>query len=147
MTEILPYIKDLGFPIALCVLLMWAIRVQYQQISTAYTDRISALESVVSKMSARMEEMEADRMKRSDDYSASLRATSSQWSAQVRENHALLTQLLTVMRNLVDSMGTRPCMSEYPPHSVHHHGRRVPSSADLPADPSKAPTDSVRSHA
>ena len=49
------FVKDFGFPVALCIVLLYAIRHMAATLVKAYTDRISALEALSAQIEDRLE--------------------------------------------------------------------------------------------
>jgi hypothetical protein len=136
----LPLLKEFGFPIALCVALMWALRHQNAQLVKAYTDRIGTLERIVKTLTEKVDELERDRIRRADEYGHTLKAIAVSWSASTRETNDLTRSSLAVLRKLCDAVGA--CQGYHP-----HPSPRPPTSGEVPADPSKVPTDRLADHA
>lgn len=137
--DIIPILRDFGFPIALCCLLLWAIRHMAAQLVKAYTDRIGTLERIVSAQGKRIEELEADRLRRSDEYAHSIKDAAMRFGEQAREFTRTIREIMPILKQLVEAIGGRPCMvdRDYRPHQTP----RPPSVHDLPADP---PSDRIR---
>jgi hypothetical protein len=142
MEALLPILKDFGFPIALCVVLLFAIRQQNAALVKAYTDRISVLERLVKINSDKIDELELDRIRRADEYGHTLKDMAVRYGNILRDHDQLTREMLAFLRRLADSVGvmaSRPCMHDTP--APHRPSVKVPSSAEIPADPTKAPTD------
>ncbi len=142
--DIITILKEFGFPIALCALLLWAIMRQNAQLVKAYTDRIGTLERIVNRLTDKVNELEQDRIRRSDEYGHTLKNIAVNWSAATKETNEVTRTALAVMRRLCDSINLRPCMRDMEPHPIP---QRTPSSAEIPADPPKPTTDRYQSHA
>jgi hypothetical protein len=147
MEALLPALKEFGFPIALCIALLWAISALNRQLVKAYTDRIRVLEGLVNSLSEKVADMEADRIRRADEYGHTLKDLAVRWSSTIRDHNDLTRSTLDVLRRLTDSITGRPCLASDEPSPHPHPGRpavrRPPSSADLPCDPTQAPTDRI----
>lgn len=140
MEAFLPVLKEFGFPIGLCLLLLWAIRSQNAQLVKSYTDRISTLEHIVRDLTNKVEELEQDRIRRADEYGHTLKDIALRWSAATRETNAVIKDTLMVMRRLCDSIKVRPCMMDaYKPHDTP----RPPSGAEIPKDPAQVDTETI----
>lgn len=143
MDALLPILKDFGFPIALCVVLLLAIRQQNAQLVKAYTDRILTLERIVKVNTDQIHELQAERIRRADEYGHTLKDMALRYANTIRDHDALMRTALDVLRRLTDAIAVRPCMidSHYQPHPQARPAVKVPSSDEIPADPAKAPTD------
>lgn len=144
MEALIPILKDFGFPIALCIALILAIRQQNAQLVKSFTDRIATLEKIVKSNAERIEELEFDRIRRADEYGHTLKDMALRYGNIVRDHDALTRDMLGVLRRLTDSVGmmaNRLGLDDTP--VPHRRAVKVPSSAELPADPAKATTDRV----
>lgn len=143
MEALLPILKDFGFPIALCIVLLLAIRHQNAALVKAYTDRILVLEKIVKANTDEIHELQAERIKRADEYGHTLKDMAIRYSNTIRDHDQLMKSALNVLRQLTDAVAARPCMADppYHPHPLAHKVIRTPSSSEIPADPSKSPTD------
>ena len=131
---ILPLVKDFGFPVALSVVLLWAIRSQNAQLVKAYTDRIVTLEGIVRTLTRKVDELEADRLRRADEYAHGLKAVAERAGEQAREFTRTIRELLPLLRSLVESINARPCQrNDYWPSPTPPP--RAPSAADVPRAP------------
>jgi hypothetical protein len=140
MDSILPILKEFGFPVALCAVLLWAIRSQNAQLVKAYTDRISTLERIVKGLTDKVEALEVDRIRRADEYGHTIKDLAIRLASVTKETNEVIRSTLQVMRKLCDSIAIRPCMmDEYHPHKTPPP--RPPTSGELPDDPAKAETD------
>lgn len=145
MESIIPLLKEFGFPIALCGLLLIAISRQNAQLVKAYTDRISTLEKIVRGLTEKVDELERDRIRRADEYGTTLKDLALRWSTTIREHNDLTRSTLAILRKLTDSITIRPCMMDrYEPHA--HPTPRPPSSDEIPKDPAQAETDRLHIH-
>jgi hypothetical protein len=95
----LQILKEFGFPIALCVVLLLAIRFQNAQLQKAFAamaraqaDRIGVLEGIVTAQDQRIRGLEDDRLRRADEYAQSLRDVVTRYAAAVQEWHAWMDQ-------------------------------------------------------
>jgi len=139
MEVILPFLREFGFPVALCITLLLAIRQQNMSLVKAYTDRISVLEKLVKVNTDKIEELESDRLRRSDEYGHTLKDMAIRYGQTIRDHDNLMREVMAVLRRLVDSIAIRPCMADdlYTPHPKPHP---TPTSRDLPKDPTKETT-------
>jgi len=135
VTDLLPILRDFGFPIALCVALLWAIMQQNRQLVKAYTDRITVLERLVREVGAKVEALELDRMRRADEYAHSIKDLAVRFGDQAREFTRTIKEVLPVLHRLVDALGGRPCMHDPGYEYKPHHTPRPPTVADLPREP------------
>jgi hypothetical protein len=156
MESLLPLLKEFGFPVALCVVLLLAIRQQNGQLVKAFTDRIKTLERVVQEQGETIElhrheinKLQAEMLRRADEYGHTIKDVASRYAAVIRDHNAWNQKMMDVLARLVDSIQIRPCMMDgYAPHP--HHPSKVPSSSEIPAPPiHEAPTDRLpaRQHA
>ena len=137
--DILPLLKEFGFPVALCVVLLLAIRQQNGQLVKAFTDRIKTLESVVRDQGVKIADLESDRIRRADEYAQTLKDVAARYATVVREHNAWNQRMMDVLSRLVDSIQIRPCMMErYEQHESRVH-QKVPSSSEIPAPPRHDP--------
>jgi hypothetical protein len=145
MEALIPILKEFGFPIALCGLLLIAISRQNAQLVKAYTDRIGTLEKIVRGLTEKVDELERDRIRRADEYGHTLKDLALRWSTTIREHNDLTRSTLAILRKLTDSITIRPCMMDrYEPHV--YPTPRPPSSDEIPKDPARAETDRLQSH-
>lgn len=148
--DLVAFLKDFGFPVALCVALLWAVREQNTNLVKAYTDRISTLEGIVTALNARVEELETDRLRRADEYGHTVKDLAGRVVSALREHSELSRNTLNHLRQLTDSIVTRPCLAdhEYVPQNPRNPAQhtKVPSSSDLPSDPKEVPTDRNQRH-
>lgn len=151
--DILPLIQQVGFPIALCVVLIYAIKAQNAQLVKAFTDRIKTLETVVEEQGERIIKLEADRLRRADDYAQTLKDIAGRYAKVVTDHDAWSKQAFALLSRLIDVWQERPCMADrYDPHDHRPQTIRTPSSSEIPApprnpvDPSKADTEVHREH-
>ena len=148
MDAIIHLLKEFGFPIALCGLLLLAISRQNAQLVKAYTDRIGMLEEIVKGLNDKVDELERDRIRRTDEYGHTLKDHALRCSTTIREHNALTRSTLAILRKLTDSLTLRPCMQDhqdrYDPRA--HRTPRPPSSDELPKDPTRAEIDRLQAH-
>jgi len=141
METILPILKEFGFPIALCAVLLWAIRAQNAQLVKAYTDRIGTLERIVKGLNDKVDELEKDRIRRSEEHGHTLKGIAIAWSKSQADVSAVIKDTLVVIRKLCDSMGSlHRAIEHYQPHPVTP---RPPHAAEVPADPAKRETHPI----
>jgi len=131
----LAILKEFGFPIALCVVLLLAIRNQNSQLVKAYTDRISTLERLVRELTSKVEVLEKDRIRRADEYASGLQEIAGRFGDQAREFSRTIKEVIPVLHRLVDALGGRPCMHDQGYEYKPHHTPRPPSKADIPKEP------------
>lgn len=134
MDILLSVMKDFGFPVALLCAFAWYIR-------QMHADRINTLEKLVNELGARIELVEADRLRRAEAYAHDLKALALRQNQEARETRTVLSGLLDVTRKLLDSLPFQFGGEPPPPRP-----RRTPSSAEVPADPAQAPTDRIMQH-
>jgi len=132
MEAILPILKEFGFPVALCGVLLWAMRNMSMQLVKSYTDRIRVLEGIVNTLTEKVDNLERDRIRRADEYGHTLKGIALSWAAQSKETNELSRGSLKVLRELCE------CMKDY-----HPHGHRTPKPGDVPADPAKRETHPI----
>lgn len=134
--------RSFGFPIVLCGVLLYAIRHMAAKLVDAYTDRISTLEGIVRSLTRKVDELEADRLRRSDEYAHGLKATAERAGEQAREFTRTIRELLPLLRQLVDAINARPCHVEpdYKPHATP----RPLSASDIPRSPAEEDTRTFR---
>jgi len=123
-----PLLRDFGFPVALCVALLWAIREQNRTLVKAYTDRIGTLERIVRDLTAKVDDLERDRIRRADEYGHTLKGIALSWANATKETNELVRGSLAVQRRVCDFIGGL-AHERAPPHAV------PPSSREVPADP------------
>jgi len=100
MDAILPVLREFGFPIALCAVLLLAIRFQnaqlakaYAQLVAAHMDRIRTLEGIVCRQGERIEGLEADRIRRADEYATSLKDVAGRCASALRDMSAWMDKV------------------------------------------------------
>lgn len=93
----LPVLKEFGFPVVLCGVLLLMIRWQNSQLVKggaalvrAHAERIEVLEGIVSRQGREIAELQADRLRRADAYAEELKAAAVRYVAAVREFHAYM---------------------------------------------------------
>lgn len=142
--DIVSIIQQFGFPITLCVVLLLAIRQQNGTLVKAFTDRIRTLENIVKEQGIKIAELEQDRIRRADEYGHTLKDVAVRYASVIRDHDTVIRETLGVLRRLTDAVTTRPCMvdafADFAP-SKWAKASKLPTSADLPADPSKLETD------
>lgn len=144
--DLLSLVKDVGFPVALCVVLIYAIKQQNAQLVRAFTDRIKTLEAVVEEQGEEIAELQRDRLRRADEYAHTLKDIAGRYAKVVTDHDAWSKQAFALLSRLIDAWQVRPCMVDrYEPHAAP---RKPPSSSDLPAPPSadKAETRPLHAH-
>jgi hypothetical protein len=150
MESLIPVVKEFGFPVALCVVLLLAIRQQNAQLVKAFTDRIKVLEKVVEEQGERIIKLEADRLRRAEEYAQTLKDIAARYAKVVTDHDAWSKQAFALLSRLIDVWQTRPCMIDrYEPHPAQPQ-TRVPSSAEIPTPPRHdSPTEQLpaRTHA
>ena len=146
MEALLPILKDFGFPICLCIALLWAIRTQNGQLVKAYTDRIRALEGLVNDLREQVQALQVeiqrqntDRLRESREYGHTLKDVATRYATTIRDHDQLMRETLPVMRRLTDAVADL-LRHDYHPH---HAPTKIPSSAEIPADPANRPTETV----
>jgi hypothetical protein len=138
-------LREFGFPIALCVVLLYAIRHMAAQLVKAYTDRIATLEGIVRSLTKKVDELEADRLRRADEYAHGLKAVAERAGEQAREFTRTIRELLPLLRSLVEAVNARPCqMQDYRPHAAPPP--RGPIVSDVPRSPAERETDKAYKH-
>lgn len=159
MQDLIPLLKEFGFPIVLCGVLMWAIfhmakrlaaeskahiasiKDQHEQFVASLTDqnkrlitalntRIDTLEKVLEERDDTIKALHSDRLKRSDSYATDIKDVMSRYAKVLAEHDAWSKQAFGLLSRLIDAWQDRPCM--YRPHAPS----KPPSSADLPSPPS-----------
>jgi hypothetical protein len=139
METLLPIVKEFGFPVALCIVLLFAIRQQNAQLVKAFTDRIKVLEKVVEEQGEEIVVIQNDRMHRADEYAHTLRDIAARYAKVVTDHDAWSKQAFALLSRLIDVWQMRPCMADrYEPHTqapVQPPTQKVPSSAEIPAPP------------
>lgn len=144
LEQLLTVVQKFGFPVALCVVLLLAIRHQNAQLVKAYTDRISLLEDLIRSQGEKIEKLQKESVERSIEYANSLKDIAGRYASSTREVFGCIREILPVLRRLVDSINTRPCMHDYHPTVAPS---RPPSSDDLPPPPrNHETTDRIQSH-
>lgn len=147
--DILAIFKDFGFPVALCAVLLLAIRHMAQTLVKAYTDRIKALENAVSDLQAKYAVAQADIVVRSDRHAAELKAVAERNAKVIQDHDAWTKQAFSILSRLIDSWQARPCLyrgddpTPAPEPSSSVTRRNTPSSAELPPPP-EPPTEGRR---
>lgn len=135
-STLLPVLKEFGFPVALCVVLLLAIRYQNKQLqkasaqlNAALASRITVLEGVASTQAAQIAALEADRLKRADEYARSLEHVATRYATAVREWHSWMDKAWTF---LVSVLSQHHGGGEYQPHTP-------PPAPPVPPEPPKSP--------
>lgn len=149
--DLLPIVKDVGFPVALCIVLIYAIKVQNSQLVRAFTDRIKTLEGVVESQGAEIQahrkeiaSLQREMLRRADEYATTLKDVANRYSKVVSEHDRWVREAFTVLSRLVDTMQMRPCMLDrYDPHPHQPLTTRTPSSSEIPPPP-QTPTDPTK---
>lgn len=151
----IPLLKDYGLPLALCVVLMWAIWYLNGQIMRMVAERTAVQDSQIKDLSSRLAKLEAVRAEELKAHGEVMAGLSAQYASVIKEHSALVKDMLAVLRRLIDSLTARPCLHGAPaepqphPHPapvIQHPGRvRPPTSAELPPDPTQAPTEALTS--
>lgn len=138
LSALLPLLKEFGFPVALCAVLLLAIRYQNKQLqkasaqlNAALASRITVLEGVASTQAAQIAALEADRLKRADEYARSLEHVATRYATAVREWHSWMDKAWTF---LVSVLSQRPGNGEYQPHVA-----APPAPPDPPRPPAAPP--------
>lgn len=134
MEALLPVLREFGFPIVLCIVLLWFI---YRMV----TDRFRLLEKIIAKQGAQLEDLEADRLRRADAHAHELEAVANQFASESKEMRRVIGELLNFIRRLTDALHERPCLDpDYRPH--HVRTPPPPSSDDVPSGPHDNPATS-----
>ena len=137
METLLPILKEFGFPIALCVVLLLAIRKQNGDLVKAYTDRITVLERIVKSQGDKIDDLERDRLRRAEEHGHTLKGIALAWSKSAADTSEVIRNTLAVIRKLCDSItGLHRALDQYVPHPVPP----PPGSHEVPADPAKRDT-------
>lgn len=157
--DLLPLIKEVGFPVALCVVLIYAIKQQNSQLVKAFTDRIRTLEGVVEGQGESIENLrkesnnlQREMLRRADEYGHTLKDIAGRYAKVVTDHDAWSKQAFALLSRLIDVWQTRPCMGDrYDPHPAHPAQvpvapMKTPSSAELPPPPKNVETDSHHAH-
>jgi hypothetical protein len=131
--DLISIFRDFGFPIALCIALLWAVKAQNTQLVHSYTDRITTLENLVKSLTGKVDELESDRIKRADEYGHTLKSIAIAWATVNRESNELQRSSLAVLRRLCDSL------QDYHPTPK----TAMPTSREVPADPTKQETAQI----
>ena len=138
MDAIIPILKDFGFPVALCGVLLLAMKHMQAQLTKAYIDRINTLEGIVKTLSKEVDELQSDRLRRSEEYAHSIKDIAGRFGTMVRESHEMWKQVLAALRTIaaeMQHMSGRPCQAQ-PDYDPHPAARtRTPSHIDIPNDP------------
>jgi hypothetical protein len=118
----LPVAKDFGIPVAMCVVLIVAIRYQNAQLQkasaaliAALSARTSTLEKITSAQAERITALEADRLKRADEYAHSLKDVAGRYAAAVREWHAWMEKAWAFLVDMASQRG-----DYHPTHAPAH---------------------------
>ncbi len=145
----LPLLKDYGLPLALCAVLMWSIRHLNAQLMALVAERAAAQEATIAALSSRLAKLEASRAEELKAHGDAIARFAAQYAAVIKEDAAMIRDLLAVMRRLLDTLTSRPCLhvEQTPaPAPAHAPARmRPPTSADIPPDPARAPTEALTS--
>lgn len=114
------FLREFGLPIALCVVLILAMRHQNTQLQRAFAalikaqaDRIGALEGIAQAQGERISTLEDDRLKRADEYAHSLKDVAGRYATAVREWHAWMEKAWASLMHLAAARG------DYAPHHQH----------------------------
>lgn len=123
--DLMPFLKEFGLPVALCVVLILAVRHQNNQLRAAFAalvkeqaDRIGVLEGITAAQGKRIKELEDDRLRRADEYANSLRDIATRYASAVREWHAWMGKAWDSLMALANRGG------DYLPH--HQHSTPTP---------------------
>lgn len=145
--DIAAFFKDFGFPLALCVVLIYGMKAMFKYLIEAHTDRIKKIEAILESQQLKMDSCERDRLKREQENAKDRETLVQQWATASHENRNILRATLEVNRQVIDMLRSRPCISDaLEPQSRTTASNRHPSSADLPADPSVPTTARVMKH-
>lgn len=98
-------LKDLGYPAALSVVLLFAVKFMFSIYSAAQSARIDALERAFLAAKKTNEEQAIALLSRSDKHAAELRAIIASSNATLSEHSRLSRLNQEVLRKLVDSIG------------------------------------------
>ena len=123
--------KEFGFPVALCGVLLLTIRWQNSQLVKASTalvrahaERIEVLEGIVSRQGREIAELQADRLRRADEYANDLKSAAVRYASAVRDFYGWMDKAWSFI------IGRPP--SDYAPH---------PAGPHPPAPPPRPPPD------
>lgn len=145
--DLLAIFKDFGFPVALCVVLLLAIRHMMRTLVKAYTDRIGALERAVVDLQQRHAAAQADIVARSDRHAHDLKQVAERYAKVVQDHDAWTKQAFGILSRLIDAWQSRPCMFDPhspPPPEPPLTRRSTPSSTELPPPPEPPQTERSR---
>ena len=142
--DILAILQQFGFPIALCAVLLLAIRQQNRQLVRSYTDRINTLEAIVKTQGEKIDVLQNQMVERTQEYANSLKDIAGRYASATHEVFATMRDILPVLRQLVRSIRETPCRYE---QEHRPHPAPAPAPEDLPADPRDRPTDKAMKRA
>lgn len=122
---IVDVLKTFGFPVLCALGTAWGLWLMVK-------DRIAILEGIVTAQGKKIDELQEDRLTRTQRFADALQASNEQMASAIREQarlsrdyHAILREQHQVMRDLIDS--------------VRSPGRKKhPSSDDLPEIPPRS---------
>lgn len=150
MDAILPILRDFGFPIALCVVLIIAIREMMLRLMKAHAEtvrvqaeRIDTLEEIVTTLHTKVDTLQTQQLSRAEEYGNSLKDVASRYATAIRDTNAWGREMTTALRRLADAVAELVKMTrkEYAPTP------RPPSSDEIPTPPAKdASTDRIFRH-
>lgn len=112
---IMQVLKEFGFPVALCAVLLLAIRKQnkdltdaYQkhikQLTEAYCDRINTLETIVKDQGSKIDVLQNNMVDRTQEYANSLKDVAIRCANATHEVFATLREMLPVLRQMTRIM-------------------------------------------
>lgn len=149
MEALSPLLKEFGFPLVLCGVLMWAIKHMAKQIMAeskahinALKDRVDTLESIVTAQGQEIHNLQEDRLRRADEYARTLKDIAGRYSKVVTDHDAWSKQAFALLSRLIDIWQVRPCMldrmtpaGDHAPGSALQPKTPIPSSAEMPTPP------------
>jgi hypothetical protein len=98
-------LKDLGYPAALSVVLLFAVKFMFSIYSAAQTARIDALERAFLAAKKTNDEQAGQLLARSDKHAAELRAIIAANQAAINEGSKTTRGMQEILRKLVDAIG------------------------------------------
>lgn len=111
---LLPLLKEFGFPIALCVVLLLTIRHQNTQLAKAHEsmvkaliERIRTLEGITDELKKQVKDLEDDRIRRADEYAHSLKDVAGRYASAIRDFNSWMDKVWAIISR---------AMAEYQPH-------------------------------
>jgi hypothetical protein len=121
---IVDVLKTFGFPVLCAIISAWGLWLMVR-------DRIAILEGIVSSQGRKIDELQEDRLTRTQRFADALQSSNEQMASAIREQarlsrdyHAILREQHQVMRDLIES--------------IRSQGRKKhPSSDDLPEIPTQ----------